>query len=140
VIGVGSGAPMEFKGRQTILPVGKLPKWTPERVSNSLEQDDLYLDIAFARALDDKGRSAIVEDFGTVLREARYKLWHANLAAPRNLERGVPASLFSAPWYNVHANGIDFPIEFGLHRPDSSGDAAIRATHCRTCRTCDELR
>jgi hypothetical protein len=120
MIGVSYGAPTEFKGLQRILPVAEVPKWTPERVSNSLEQDDLYVDMTFAQVLDDKGLSATTDDFGAMFREAKYMLWHANLAARRNLKRGVPASLSGTPRYNSHANDIDFQIEsdfIGLMAP-----------------------
>ena len=33
-------------------------------VSESLEQDDLYVDMTFAKVLDDKGIDATTEDFG----------------------------------------------------------------------------
>ena len=120
MIGVSYGAPTEFKARQVILPADQVPKWTPDRVSNSLEQDDLYVDMTFAQVLDDKGLSATTEDFGAMFREAKYMLWHANLAARRNLRRGVPASLSGTPKYNAHANDIDFQIEsdfIGLMAP-----------------------
>lgn len=128
MIGVSYGAPTEFKARQTILPAAQVPKWTPDRVSNSLEQDDLYVDMTFAKVLDDKGLSATVEDFGAMFREAKYMLWHANLAARRNLRRGVPASLSGTPKYNAHANDIDFQIEsdfIGLMAPGMP-QAALR--------------
>ena len=68
-------------------------KWSPEMVSNSLDQDDLYVDMTFAKVLDDKGLDATTADFGAMLRDAKYRLWHANLSARRALKRGVPAEL-----------------------------------------------
>ncbi|MCX6636284.1 MAG: ADP-ribosylglycohydrolase family protein, partial [Acidobacteria bacterium] len=112
---------------------GEFPKWTPERVSNSLNQDDLYVDMTFAKVLDDKGLGATTADFGAMFREAKYRLWHANLAARRALKRGVPATLSGTPQYNVHASDIDFQIEadfIGMMAPGlprAANDIALRA-------------
>ena len=69
MIGVSFGAPTEFRYREKIIE-GDLPAWTPERVSNSLDQDDLYVDMTFAKVLDDQGLDATSEDFGAMFREA----------------------------------------------------------------------
>src|SRR5512140_1536799 len=61
MIGVSYGAPTEFKAQGKILE-GDLPAWTPGRVSNSLGQDDLYVDMTFAKVLDDKGLGATSAD------------------------------------------------------------------------------
>ena len=133
MIGVSFGAPTEFRFKNAIVPEDKLPKWTKDSVTNSLEQDDLYVDMTFAKVLDDKGLDATTEDFGAAFREAKYPLWHANLAARRNLKRGVPATLSGTPKYNVHANDIDFQIEsdfIGLMTPampQAAVDVALRA-------------
>src|SRR5580765_1561419 len=63
MIGVSFGAPTEFKVNARINE-GKLPPWTPGRVSNAIDQDDLYVDMTFAKVLDDKGLGATTEDFG----------------------------------------------------------------------------
>jgi hypothetical protein len=55
-----------------------------------------------------------------MFKDAKYRLWHANLAARRALKRGVPAMLTGPPKYNAHANDIDFQIEsdfIGLMAP-----------------------
>jgi hypothetical protein len=119
MIGVSFGAPTEFRFRERINE-GELPKWTDDSVANSLHQDDLYVDMTFAQVLDDKGLDATTEDFAAMFREARYRLWHANLAARRALKRGAPAALAGTPQYNAHANDIDFQIEsdfIGLMSP-----------------------
>ncbi len=132
MIGVSFGAPTEFRSRAKIID-GDLPKWTPAGVSNALDQDDLYVDMTFARVLDDKGIKATTEDFGNMFRDAKYRLWHANLAARRALKRGVSANLTGTPLYNAHANDIDFQIEsdfIGLMAPGlpvSANDIADRA-------------
>jgi hypothetical protein len=132
MIGVSYGAPTEFRALARINE-GALPPWTPDRVSNSLGQDDLYVDMTFAKVLDDKGLDATTEDFGAMFKEAKYSLWHANLAARRALRRGVPATLSGTPKYNAHANDIDFQIEsdfIGLMAPGlprAANDIAWRA-------------
>lgn len=133
MIGVSYGAPTEFRFNEVIIPKDQLPQWTPDKVTNSLNQDDLYVDMTFAKVLDDKGLDATTEDFGQMFRNAQYSLWHANLAARRNLKRGVPAKLAGHPDYNVHADDIDFQIEsdfIGLMAPGlprSASDIAMRA-------------
>ncbi|MCC6264597.1 MAG: ADP-ribosylglycohydrolase family protein [Bryobacterales bacterium] len=110
MIGVSFGAPTEFRHLQKIIE-GPLPEWSPERLRNSLNQDDLYVDMTFAQVLDDKGLDASTMDFGNMLRDAKYRLWHANLAARRALRRGVSPMESGTPKYNSHANDIDFQIE-----------------------------
>ena len=132
MIGVSFGAPTEFHSNAKIND-SQLPPWTPDRVSNAIGQDDLYVDMTFAEVLDRKGLHATTEDFGAMFKDARYSLWHANLAARRNLRRGVPAKLSGTPRYNAHANDIDFQIEsdfIGLMTPglpQSANRIAARA-------------
>jgi hypothetical protein len=132
MIGVSFGAPTEFRYRGKMIE-GDLPAWKPERVSNALQQDDLYVDMTFAKVLDDKGLDATTEDFGAMFRESKYRLWHANLAARRALRRGISPALSGTPKYNAHANDIDFQIEsdfIGLMAPGlprASNDIAWRA-------------
>ena len=73
MIGVSFGAPTEFKSNGKILE-GDLPAWKPERVSNALNQDDLYVDMTFAKVLDDKGLDATTEDFGAMFRGRQVRL------------------------------------------------------------------
>jgi len=133
MIGVSYGAPTEFRFRGQIIPPERLPAWKPEMISNSLDQDDLYVDMTFAKVLDDKGIRATSEDFGAMFKDAKYRLWHANLAARRALKRGVSATLSGTPKYNAHANDIDFQIEsdfIGLMAPglpQSANEIALRA-------------
>src|SRR4051812_44077303 len=82
MIGVSFGAPTEFRSLAKIID-GALPVWKPENVSGAIDQDDLYVDMTFARVLDEKGLAATTEDFGVMFRDSRYRLWHANLAARR---------------------------------------------------------
>ena len=133
MIGVSFGGPTEFRHRESIIPEDELPEWDPATVADAIRQDDLYVDMTFAQVLDDKGLDATTEDFGAMFKDAKYHLWHANLAARRALKRGVPATLSGTPKYNAHANDIDFQIEadfVGLMTPglpQASNDLCFRA-------------
>jgi hypothetical protein len=119
MIGVSFGAPTEFRSNAKILE-GPLPKWTPNRVENAIDQDDLYVEMTFAAVMDRVGLDATSEQYGEAFRTSRYNLWHANAAARRLLDRGIKAPQSGHPKYNVHANDIDFQIEsdfIGLMTP-----------------------
>ena len=109
MIGVSFGAPTEFKSNGKIIE-GDLP-WKPERISNSIDQDDLYVEMTFTKVMDDIGLNATCEQFGEAFKDSKYTLWHANAGARRNLNRGIKAPLSGHPKYNFHANDIDFQIE-----------------------------
>src|SRR6476646_10215798 len=83
MIGVSFGAPTEFRSLGKIIE-GDLP-WSPDRVSNAIEQDDLYVEMTFAEVMDRVGLEATTEQYGAALKGARYGLWHANAAARRLL-------------------------------------------------------
>lgn len=133
MVGVAYGYPTEFVYNQRLVPEDEMPEWTPDMVANALDQDDLYVEMTFATVLDEKGLDATTQDFGDLLRNAQYRLWHANLAARRALKRGVPATLTGTPQYNAHANDIDFQIEadfVGLMTPGmpvAANELALRA-------------
>ncbi|MFN7929291.1 MAG: ADP-ribosylglycohydrolase family protein [Blastocatellia bacterium] len=109
MIGVSFGAPTEFKSNGKIIE-GEL-KWTPERINNAIDQDDLYVEMTFTKVLDDIGLNATCEQFGEAFKDSKYNLWHANAGARRNLNRGIKAPWSGHPKYNFHANDIDFQIE-----------------------------
>ncbi len=109
MIGVTYGFPTEFRFNDVIIE--KELDWNPEMIEGALIQDDLYVDMTFVKVLDTIGLDATTEDYGEEFKGAKYRLWHANLAARRALRRGVPANLSGTPQYNAHANDIDFQIE-----------------------------
>jgi ADP-ribosylglycohydrolase len=118
MIGVSYGAPTEFRSNGKIID-GPLP-WNPERVINSITQDDLYVDMTFAETMDRLGLDATSEQYGEAFKDSKYSLWHANASARRLLNRGVKSPLSGHPKYNIHANDIDFQIEsdfIGLMTP-----------------------
>jgi len=118
MIGVSYGAPTEFRSNGRIInwQIG----WAPDNVSNSINQDDLYVEMTFAEVLDSVGLDATSEQFGDMFKNSRYELWHANASARRLLNNGIKAPLSGDPRYNAHANDIDFQIEsdfIGLMTP-----------------------
>ena len=110
MIGVSYGLPTEHKWQSKVIEV-QWEEWKPELVARALTQDDLYGDMGFLRTLEVKGIEATSADFGATLKDSRYHLAHANLAARRALRRGVPAAESGSPRCNVHANDIDFQMD-----------------------------
>lgn len=107
MIGVAYGAPTEFKSQGKIIE-GEI-KGFP--LANAIDQDDLYVEMTFAHVMDTIGLDASMADYGEAFKHSKYKLWHANAAARRNLNRGIPAPLSGEPKYNLHSDDIDFQIE-----------------------------
>jgi hypothetical protein len=123
MIGVSYGAPTEFRAQGKILE-GEL-RWSPDRVSNAIDQDDLYVEMTFARVMDSVGLNATCEQYGHAFRDSKYELWHANAGARRALGQGIKAPWSGHPKYNFHANDIDFQIEadfIGLMCPGMPGE------------------
>jgi hypothetical protein len=118
MIGVSFGAPTEFRSNGAINE-GEIT-WSPERVSNALGQDDLYVGMTMAETMDRLGFDATVEQYGEAFKDSQYDLWHANAGARRLLNLGIKAPMSGHPKYNIHANDIDFQIEadfIGLMSP-----------------------
>jgi hypothetical protein len=109
MIGVSFGAPTEFKAQGKTYD--EELKWSPDRVSNAIEQDDLYVEMTFAKVMDVSGLEATCEQFGEAFKVSKYGLWHANAGARRALNQGIKAPWSGHPKYNFHANDIDFQIE-----------------------------
>jgi hypothetical protein len=118
MIGVAYGAPTEFKSNAKILE-GELV-WKEGMIDNTLHQDDLYVEMTFAKVMDTLGLDATTEDYGEAFKHSQYHLWHANAGARRVLNQGIKAPWSGHPKYNLHANDIDFQIEadfIGLMSP-----------------------
>ncbi|MFH1739461.1 MAG: ADP-ribosylglycohydrolase family protein, partial [bacterium] len=119
MIGVSYGAPYEFKAMGEIL-TDPIREWKPEYIENTIQQDDLYVEMTFLQAIEAKGLNTSTEEAGWFFRDSKYDLWHANKAARDNLRAGIPAPKSGHPKYNHHADDIDFQIEsdiFGLLCP-----------------------
>lgn len=109
MIGVAYGAPTEFKSN------GKIGdwdlSWKEGMLENTIHQDDLYVEMTFAKVMDDFGLEAATPQYGEAFKNSKYHLWHANAGARRALNQGVSAPWSGHPKYNFHANDIDFQIE-----------------------------
>jgi hypothetical protein len=118
MIGASYGAPTEFRAMGRINDAEL--SWSPERVSNSISQDDLYVEMTFAEVMDRIGLNATSKQYGDMFKNSKYSLWHANAAARRLLNQGIDAPMSGHPKYNAHADDIDFQIEsdfIGLMTP-----------------------
>jgi len=122
MIGVSYGAPSEFRSNGKIIEdnIGGYRDWSPKRLENAIDQDDLYVEMTFAEVMDTEGLDATSERYGEMFKDSKYNLWHANAAARRLLNHGVKAPMSGHPRYNAHADDIDFQIEsdfIGLMTP-----------------------
>ncbi len=109
MIGVSYGAPTEFRALNRIYE--KELSWTPEQVNNSLQQDDLYVQMSFMMTMDEYGIDAPAEKFAESFAKAGYPLWHANVQGRKNFFDGILPPASGNPKYNLHADDIDFQIE-----------------------------
>ena len=109
MIGVAYGAPTEFQWNGRIVE-GEIG-WSPEQLAETIDQDDLYVEMTFARVMDTIGLDASTEQYGDAFRDSKYWLAHANARARLNLVRGIRAPMSSHPKHNIHAGDIDFQIE-----------------------------
>lgn len=122
MIGVSYGAPTEFRSNGMIIE-GNLRNyldWSPKRLENAIDQDDLYVEMTFAEVMDTVGLEATSEQYGEMFKDSRYDLWHANAGARRLLNHGLKAPMSGHPRHNLHADDIDFQIEsdfIGLMTP-----------------------
>lgn len=109
MIGVAYGAKTKFKSNAKI---GDWElTWKLGMLENTIHQDDLYVEMTFAKVMDDQGLNATSEQYGEAFKDSKYSLWHANAGARRVLNQGIKAPLSGHPKYNFHANDIDFQIE-----------------------------
>jgi len=109
--GVAWGAPTEFKWKGTIIPADKMPKWVPETINGSFQQDDLYVDMTFLRTLEVHGLDVSIRQAGIDFANSGYRLWHANKAGREALRQGIAPPDSGHPQFNKHADDIDYQIE-----------------------------
>lgn len=72
MIGVSYGAPTEFRSNGKINE-GEIT-WSPEMVSNTIQQDDLYVEMTFAEVMDRLGLDATSEQYGETFKNSKYSL------------------------------------------------------------------
>ena len=138
MIGVSFGAPTEFRSNAKII-TGELPKWKPERVSNSLDQDDLYVDMTFAKVLDDKGINATTADFGAMFKNAKYRAVARQPGRPACAQARRPGRSSGHAEVQRSRQRYRFPDRSRFHRSDGARAAAIRQRHRLARRARDEL-
>lgn len=117
MIGVAYGGPTEWApGCEGFIYTGRpnldaLQEWKPELIQKALNQDDLYVEMTFLRALEDHGLSITYEQAGTAFAHTVFDLWHANLFGRENVRLGIMTPESGHPSRNLHADDIDFQIE-----------------------------
>lgn len=120
MIGVSYAAPYEFQYLGKIMEEGVIRPWKPEYIDNALQQDDLYVQMTFLQAIEEKGLQITSREAADYFAKTNYPLWHANDAGRRNIRAGIYPPDSGHPRYNPHANDIDFQIEadvFGILCP-----------------------
>jgi DUF1680 family protein len=110
MIGVGWGAPTEFKVKGEIIPEDKMPPWKPEMV-NQHGNDDCYVEMTFLRTLEEHGFDASIRQAGIDFANSGYPLWCANQAGRENLRKGIAPPDSSHPKFSAHGDDIDYQIE-----------------------------
>ena len=110
MVGVGWGAPTEFRFKGEIIPENKVPDWTPDMV-NQFNQDDIYVEMTFLRTMELYGLDCSIRQAGIDFANSGYRLWHANRAGRDNLRNGTAPPDSGHPKFNSHADDIDYQIE-----------------------------
>ena len=110
MVGVGWGAPTEFRWVNQIIPDEDVPEWKPEMV-NVWNQDDLYVEMTFLRSLEEHGLDVSLRQAGLDFAHSKYMLWHANVFGRSNLRDGIAPPDCSHPQFSAHADDIDYQIE-----------------------------
>ena len=110
MVGVGWGAPTEFKFNGRIIPETSVPKWKPGMI-NQFQQDDIYVEMTFLRTMELYGLDCSIRQAGIDFANSGYQLWHANRAGRDNLRSGIAPPDSGHPKFNTHADDIDYQIE-----------------------------
>ncbi|HPG38065.1 MAG TPA: ADP-ribosylglycohydrolase family protein [bacterium] len=109
MFGVSYGAPTEFRAMGEMYTDSLT--WEPNRVTNSLQQDDLYVQMSFMMTMDKYGINAPADKLAESFANAGYMLWCANVQARKNFFDGIMPPLSGSPKYSLWADAIDFQIE-----------------------------
>jgi hypothetical protein len=110
MVGVGWGAPTEFRYMGEIIPADSVPTWVPKMV-NVFGQDDLYVEMTFLRTLEVYGFDVSSKQAGIDFANSGYMLWHANRAGRENLRNGITPPNSGHPNFSQHSDDIDYQIE-----------------------------
>jgi hypothetical protein len=109
MIGVTYGGPTEFRAQGRTYE--DTIRWTPADISQSLWQDDIYVQLTFLMTMDQYGLEAPAKKYQEMFARAGYPLWHANVQARKNYFDSIFPPASGSPEYNFHADDIDFQIE-----------------------------
>ncbi|MCX6889958.1 MAG: ADP-ribosylglycohydrolase family protein [Verrucomicrobia bacterium] len=109
--GVTWGAPTEFKFKDQIVPLDKVPVWKPSLINDAFKQDDIYVEMTFLRTLEQYGLNASIRQAGLDFANSGYPLWCANNAGRKNLRAGIAPPDSGHPRFNKCPNDIDYQIE-----------------------------
>ena len=109
MVGVGWGAPTEFKFNGIMIPEDKVPVWKPAMV-NQYKQDDLYTEMTSLRSLELHGFDVSIRQAGIDFANSGFIGAHANWHARRNLREGIAPPDSGHPQFNAHADDIDYQI------------------------------
>ena len=110
MVGVGWGAPTEFKFKGKIIPEDQVPAWKPVMV-NQYKQDDIYVEMTFLRSMELHGLDVSIRQAGIDFANSQYRLWWENERCRKNLRRGIAPPSCSHPKFNGHADGIGYQIQ-----------------------------
>jgi hypothetical protein len=110
MVGVGWGAPTEFRYCDEIIPDNAVPKWEPSMV-NQFYQDDLYVEMVFLSTLEKYGLDIKPRRAGIAFANTTFGLAHANQQGRNNLRKGIAPPDSGHPVFNPHADDIDYQIE-----------------------------
>jgi hypothetical protein len=110
MIGVGWGAPTEFRYTEITIPDEEVPEYNPDMV-NVFGQDDLYVEMTFIRTLEQYGIDCTIEQAGIDFANSEYMLWGANEMGRENLRFGIKPPASSHPKFHKGADWIDYQIE-----------------------------
>jgi len=93
--GVSFGGPTEFRYQGEMIE-GPLAL-EPEGLKKLPGQDDLYVNMAFLKALATHGLDATAADFAQEFTNGGFLLWHANGQGRQNLLAGIPPRQIGPP-------------------------------------------
>jgi len=107
--GVAFGGPTEFSHQGKIIESPL--ELDPEGLARLPGQDDMYVNMALLKAVADNGLDATPADYAKEFAYGGFLLWHANGQGRQNILAGIPPKMSGHPFYNPHADDIDFQIE-----------------------------
>ena len=101
-------------------------------IENTIDQDDLYVEMTFAEVMDRVGLDATTEQYGEMFRDSKYRLWHANAGARRNLAPGHQGADVGPPRLQHPRERHRLPDRVRLHRPHDARACRRPRTTTRT--------